>query len=105
MKKKELTINEIFCGMPHLKMYFQQQERTIKKIGEGNVDNPAIKKLEKEKNALLKIAKGMCIEDLRVVQYVHTIKNLRPYRVVEILRNTSVAVQELERLPKDIEKP
>ena len=54
---------------------------------------------------MLEIAKGMCIEDLRVVQYVHTIKNLRPYRVVEILRNTSVAVQELERLPKDIEKP
>ena len=105
MKKKELTINEIFCGIPHLKMYFQQQERMIKKYGEGNTDNPAIKKLEQEKNALLKIVKGMCIEDLRVVQYVHTIKELRPYRVVAILKNTSEAVQELESLPKDIKKP
>ena len=104
MKKKELTINEIFCGMPHLKKYFQAQERLIKKFGEGNTENVTVKELKQKELGLLKTVREMDIEDLWVVQYVHNIQKLKPYRVVELLRETNQAVEELLSLSKEIKK-
>ena len=45
-RKKEITIDEIFCGMPYLKKYFRNQERMIEKFGEGNEDNPAVRDMK-----------------------------------------------------------
>ena len=104
MKKKELTINEIFCGMPHLKSYFQEQEKLIRKFGTGEVENPAVEDLKRKEKLLLDIVRNMNIEDLRVLQYVHNIKKLIPYRVVELLKKTSQAAEELFNLSKEIKE-
>ena len=104
MPKKTLTINEIFCGMPHLKDYFHNQERLIRKFGEGNGENPAVEALKQKEEILLKTARQMDIEDLRVVYYVHNIKKMKPYRIVEMLRKTNDAVEEILNLPKEVKE-
>ena len=39
-----------------------------------------------------------------MVQYVHTIKKLKPYRVAQILKKISDSVAELESVKKEIRK-
>lgn len=104
MRKKNLTVNEIFCGMPHLKKWFQEQERLINKFGAGNGDNPAVQELKKTKDALLKIAENMDIEDLRVVSYVNNIKKLKPYAIVGILRSIDENIKALWDIQKELKE-
>ena len=104
MKEKEWTGKEMFCGMPYLRRYFCAMDSEIKRFGQGEGVNPAVEKRKAERAALLQTVRNMDIEDLRVVQYVHTIKKLKPYRVAQILKKISDSVAELESVKKEIRK-
>lgn len=104
MPKKKLTINEMFCGMPYLKNYFSHQETMIRKFGKGDVENPAVVELKEKEEILLKTARQMDIEDLRIVYYVHNIKRMYPHRIVEVLRKANDAVEEFLNLTKEVKE-
>lgn len=87
--KENLTIEEIFCGMPHLKEYFRQQEKAIKNFRKSK-DKPHLSKelLIFKRDELLQTAQSLSRVELKIIYYLrqlscvnelwffHTLKNL-----------------------------
>ncbi len=91
-KNKAITINELFCGMPFLREYFKEQERIIKKFGEGTDNkNPTIERLKARKRVLLDTAKRMRGEDLQIIYYLHTLSSVRTCHVLNALKKIKEA--------------
>lgn len=98
-KDKAITINELFCGMPFLRDYFREQERIIKRFGEGTDNkNPAIESLKARKKVLLETAKRIRGEDLQIIYYLHTLSIVRSSQVLNALKRIKETEIEFKTL-------
>ena len=96
-RKKTLTLDEIFCGMPRLREYLKTQAKGIKKMKECAQRNDAlILELEEKHKALVETARGMRAEDLQILYYIHTLEGVRSCRVLNALRRLSAAQTEFK---------
>lgn len=96
--KKQLTVEQIFQGMPRLKTYFKNMDYEIKRfdVAEGG---SAVEALKEKRERLLKTAREMDIEDLNAVYYVNNIKALKPYQIVRTLKKINDSLEELRNIP------
>ncbi len=92
--KKQLTIEDIFCGMPHLRAYFQEMDRMIKKYKGA----PAVDELKIKRSALLKTAKEIQRTDLQLLYYIHHYERIYPHTVLHAFQKLFIAQCELKNL-------
>ena len=98
MKKKSLTVDEMFCGMPHLRDYFKEMDRTIRKF--GTVENPAVEELKEKKQVLIETAQNMRRTDLQLIYYVQNFDKVYPHTLLNALKKLFNAQNELNNLIK-----
>ena len=96
MKRKELTTQEIFCGMPRLRDFFTEMDRTIKTFQPQEGKSEGIEKLKKERQELLKTAKNMDRTDLRILYYINRLNKIYPVDILRALRKLFSAQEELK---------
>ena len=95
MKRKELKIEEICCGMPHVKKYLKVLDNQIKRFDMVGVTNPEVEKLKEKEKMYLSTIANMTSDDIRALHYIQNIKRFQPYRVLEVLRSLNEALMEL----------
>ena len=95
-RKKEILIEEIFCEMPMLKKAFKQEENFIKRYGEGNGENPAIKKRQKKKEELLHTAQNLRGIDLEIIYNLNKLKYVDKQEILSALKKTNEAYEVFE---------
>ncbi len=95
MEKKTLTIKEIFCGMPRLKSYFQEMDRTIRTFAPSEGKSEGIEELRRKRAALLRTAKEIDRTDLQLLYYLHHLERLHPSKVLSAVKKLFLAQEEL----------
>ncbi len=93
--KKSLTVNELFCGMPNLKAYFKEMDKTIKSFSPKTETCTEIEKLKKKRRNLLQTAKAIDRTDLQILYYLHNLQKIRPYQLLLTLQKVFLAEEEL----------
>ena len=86
--EKKWTIDEIFCGMPLLKAYFKELERTIKTFRKRK-DNPQLTRelLERKKDVLLQTAQSLTRIELKIVYYLRSLTCVKMRRLFHTLQD------------------
>ncbi len=100
-KKKEISIEELFCGMPLLQSYFKAQERRIKDFAGTRDGEEKIRRWEKRRNEMLQTARMIGVQDLEIIYYVKKIRKIKPERIRYVLKKLSDASDGLESLDKE----
>lgn len=98
MKRKQITINEIFCGAPRLKEYFQEIDRTIKTFLPMEGKSAGVEELKQKRKALLQTFKEMNRTDLQLLYYVHHFDRIYPHVLLNAIKKLFDAQTELKNL-------
>lgn len=98
MKRKELTTQEIFCGMPRLRDFFTEMDRTIRNFAPQEGKSEGIERLKKERQELLKTAKNIDRTDLRILHYINSLNKIYPVDILRALRKLFSAQEELKNV-------
>ena len=97
-KKKEIKIEEMFSGMPRLKEYFKREEYIIKRYGEGNGQNPAVKSLKKRMEELLDTAVCLSQNDFEIIYYLNKCKYGEKREILHALKKVNESYEEFEEM-------
>lgn len=101
MKRKPLTINEIFCGASRLKEYFQEMDRAIKTFSPIEGKSVGVEELKQKRKALLQTFKEMNRTDLQLLYYVHHFDRIYPHTILNAIKKLFAAQSELKNLLSD----
>ncbi len=97
---KTLTIDEIFCGMPRLKIYFKDLDRKIRIFTPSAGECEEVEKIKKKRRELLKTAKAIDCIDLQILYYLHNLHRIRAQALLLSLKKIFFAEEELDELLK-----
>lgn len=100
MKKKKLSTQEMFCGMPRLKDYFMEMDRTIRAFSPKEGVSEGIEDLKKKRKELWETVEQMDSTDLRIIYYLHKQKRINSLEVVNSLKKLFLSQEELKALLK-----
>ena len=96
--KKQLSIEELFCGIPNLQTYFKKQENIINRFGVNASENPAIKIIRKRRNLLIDTAKDLTYIDLKIIFYLNNLGFGLKNKVLSALRTMCSVQCDFEKL-------
>lgn len=99
MKKEE---KEIFKGVPCLRRAFLHLKRKMETLDVG--EELVLEELKERQRKLLSLARTLSEEDLYVIYYVHRIKEMRPFYVVQWLKQISDGLDDIERAAEESKK-
>lgn len=95
-RKKEITVEEMFCGMPALRKYFRDLEKNIATFDVGTEKNAGVEALKEKREKLLRAMQEMTPTDMWIVYYINHLRVVNPYSVLYALRKISQGQCELE---------
>ncbi len=95
MEKKSLTVKEIFCGMPRLRTYFEQMDRTIKTYTPTKGSSEGLEALKKKRRALLKQAKEIDSVDLQILYYLNHLTRFTSLQFLTAVKKLFETQEEL----------
>ena len=88
-KQKNISIDEIFYGMPKLRTYFRDREWKIRKYEKAEKVEKSVEAWREEKEILLQVAQEMDIDDLRAIYYIRQIAKCTRGQILQKLRRLS----------------
>ena len=95
--KKELSIDELFCGMPNLRRYFKMTEESLRKRITVSDAEELLQNRREKNEQLLEIAKDLKIADLQAIYYLRKLFKLRRLDMYRILKkayeNTEMLIE------------
>ena len=101
MKRKQFSINELYCGAPRLKDYFQEMDRTIKTFSPIEGKSVGVEELKQKRKALLQTFKEMNRTDIQLLYYVHHFDRIYPHTLLNAIKKLFTAQMELKNLLSD----
>ena len=100
MKKKKLSTQEMFCGMPRLRDYFMEMDRTIRAFAPKEGVSEGMEDLKKKRKEFWETVERMDRTDLRIIYYLHKQKRVNAIEVMNALKKLFLSQEELKALLK-----